>query len=64
MIDALSDPDLVRELIALKAKELGLDREGVDELDALVCKLLDIEFPYPFTSRNKRPCGTGGNVPK
>lgn len=48
MIDALSDPDLVRELIALKAKELGLNEEGVDELDALVCKLLDIEFPYPF----------------
>ena len=48
MIDALSDPDLVRELIALKAKELGLNEEGVDELDALVCKLLDIEFPYPL----------------
>tara|TARA_R110000796_G_C14533664_1_gene432159 strand:- start:205 stop:396 length:192 start_codon:yes stop_codon:yes gene_type:complete len=48
MIDALSDPDLVRELIALKAKELGLEDEGVDELDALVCKLLHIEFPYPL----------------
>ena len=48
MIDALSDPDLVRELIALKAKELGLNDEGVDELDALVCKLLHIEFPYPL----------------
>jgi hypothetical protein len=42
------DVDLARELIILKAKDLGLDENALQELDATVCKMLRIEDPEPF----------------
>jgi hypothetical protein len=44
----MTDTDLSRELIALKAKDLGLDDSEIDELDQLVCELLGIEDPDPI----------------
>jgi|TARA_R110000787_G_scaffold28816_1_gene78475 hypothetical protein len=42
------DVDLARELIILKAKDLGLDDEKLDSLDVLVCSRLGIEDPDPL----------------
>tara|TARA_B100001094_G_scaffold198056_1_gene192157 strand:+ start:3495 stop:3653 length:159 start_codon:yes stop_codon:yes gene_type:complete len=43
-----TDPDIIRELIFLKAKDLGLEEESLIELDELLCKLINIENPDPF----------------
>ena len=40
--------DLARELIALKARDLGLEDEEVEQLDEVVCKVLGIEDPDPL----------------
>ena len=37
------DADLARELIVLKAKDLGMNDEKLDELDKVICKMLGIE---------------------
>jgi len=42
------DVDLARELIILKAKDLGLGEKALQELDSTVCKMLNIEDPEPF----------------
>lgn len=42
------DVNLARELIILKAKDLGLDEPALQELDATVCKMLNIDDPEPF----------------
>jgi hypothetical protein len=42
------DADLARELIILKAKDLGLDDSELDQLDEVVCMALDIEDPDPL----------------
>ena len=46
--DNMIDVDLARELIILKAKDLGLDDESLDALDGVVCKMLGIENADPF----------------
>ena len=43
-----TDPDIIRELIFLKAKDLGLEENSLIELDKLVCKLINIKNPEPF----------------
>lgn len=45
----MDDLDLAREIILLKAKDLGLDEEALDALDAVICKMLDIEDADPIT---------------
>jgi hypothetical protein len=42
------DVDLARELIVLKAKDLGLEDENLDQMDELVCELLGIEDADPL----------------
>lgn len=42
------DVDLARELIVLKAKDLGLEDEKLDQMDELVCELLGIEVADPL----------------
>ena len=42
------DVDLARELIVLKAKDLGLEDEKLDQIDELVCELLGIEDADPL----------------
>jgi hypothetical protein len=42
------DVDLAREMIYLKAKDLGLDDEKLESLDILVCSQLKIKDPDPF----------------
>jgi len=42
------DVDLARELIVLKAKDLGLEGENLDQMDELVCELLGIEDADPL----------------
>ena len=44
----MSDVDLARELIVLKAKDLGLEDEKLDQMDELVCELLGIEAADPL----------------
>jgi len=44
----MEDADLAREIILLKAKDLGLDDDALDQLDVVICKMLDIEFPDPI----------------
>jgi hypothetical protein len=42
------DLDLARELIILKAKDLGLSDDDLQSLDDFVCKMLNIENPDPL----------------
>lgn len=42
------DVDLARELIILKAKDLGLDDDDLDDLDEVVCQMLKIKDAEPF----------------
>ena len=42
------DVDLARELIILKAKDLGLSDDDLQSLDDVVCKMLNIENSEPF----------------
>ena len=42
------DMDLARELIILKAKDLGLDDADLDSLDEVVCQMLKIKDAEPF----------------
>lgn len=42
------DTDLARELIILKAKDLGLSDSDLQSLDVVVCKMLNIENPEPL----------------
>lgn len=43
------DAGTIREVIALKAKDLGLSDEDLEQLDETVCAMLDIEDPDPLT---------------
>jgi hypothetical protein len=47
-MDMTPDLDLAREIIVLKAKDLGMDDEAIDALDAVICKMLNIDDPDPF----------------
>jgi hypothetical protein len=42
------DTELARELIILKAKDLGLDDEELEQLDRVVCKMLNIKDADPL----------------
>ncbi len=42
------DVDLAREIIVLKAKDLGLDDIALERLDEVVCAVLDIEDADPL----------------
>lgn len=42
------DADLARELIILKAKDLGMEENKLDALDELVCKMLEIDDADPL----------------
>ena len=42
------DAETARELIILKAKDLGLDDEKLDQLDETVCALLELENADPL----------------
>lgn len=42
------DVDLARELIVLKAKDLGLEDDALDRLDAVICAVLGIEDADPI----------------
>ena len=44
----MDDVDLSRELIILKAKDLGMGDKSLDALDEAVCKMLGIEDADPF----------------
>ena len=44
----MEDVDLARELIILKAKDLGMDDESLDALDEVVCKMLGIKDADPL----------------
>lgn len=44
----LIDMETARELIILKAKDLGLDDEKLDQLDDTVCGLLGLEDADPL----------------
>ena len=43
------DADMAREIIALKAIDLGMTPEKVESLDAVVCAMLRISNPDPLT---------------
>lgn len=42
------DPDTQRELILLKAQDLGVDADDIAALDEVVCRVLGIENPEPL----------------
>jgi len=42
------DPETQREIILLKAQNLGIDAEDIEALDEVVCKVLGIEDPEPL----------------
>lgn len=42
------DADTAREIIAMKAINLGMEPEKVEELDAVVCAMLNITEPDPL----------------
>lgn len=42
------DVDMAREIIILKAKDLGLDDTALERLDEVVCAVLDIEDADPL----------------
>ena len=42
------DVDLTRELIILKAKDLGMEDDNLDALDELVCKMFEIDDADPL----------------
>jgi hypothetical protein len=42
------DTCLAREIIILKAKDLGLDDDALLRLDEVVCAMLQIEDAEPF----------------
>lgn len=42
------DVDMAREIILLKAKDLGLDDDALDRLDAVICAMLGIEDADPL----------------
>lgn len=44
----MDDADLAREIIVLKAKDLGLDDDALQALDEVICKMLGITDPAPF----------------
>ena len=46
--NSMIDVDLARELIVLKAKDLGLEDEKLDQMDELVCELLGVEDADPL----------------
>jgi|TARA_R110001632_G_scaffold145453_1_gene262207 hypothetical protein len=46
--NTMIDAHLARELIILKAKDLGLEEEALEELDALVCTTIGVEEPEPL----------------
>lgn len=43
------DPDTQREIMMLKAQDLGLNEGAIEALDEVVCKVLGIEDPEPLT---------------
>lgn len=42
------DVEAIREVIVLKAKDLGLSDKELEQLDETVCMMLDIEDPDPL----------------
>jgi len=46
--DIMFDADAIREVIVLKAKDLGLRDKELEQLDETVCMMLDIEDPDPL----------------
>ena len=48
MMEIEFTPDLIREMLVLKAKDLGVDDSGLYEFDELVCALIGIDDPDPF----------------
>jgi hypothetical protein len=42
------DVNLARELIVLKAKDLGLDETAIERLDGVICAVLGIEDADPL----------------
>jgi hypothetical protein len=42
------DVNLARELIVLKAKDLGLDDIAIERLDAVICAALNIDDADPL----------------
>jgi hypothetical protein len=47
-VDTMNDVHLARELILLKAKDLGLGKDALEELDELFCATIGIENPEPL----------------
>ena len=47
-MNKMIDVELAREMIYLKAKDLGLDEEQLESLDTLLCSQLKIVDPDPF----------------
>lgn len=43
------DSDTQREIIILKAQDLGIEAEDIEALDEIVCKVLGIKDPEPLT---------------
>lgn len=42
------EAELAREIIALKAKDLGMDDAELEQLDEVICKVLGIDDPDPL----------------
>tara|TARA_R110000796_G_C14500410_1_gene428808 strand:- start:1073 stop:1219 length:147 start_codon:yes stop_codon:yes gene_type:complete len=42
------EPEIQREIIMLKAKDLEIPDASLDELDLIVCKMLGIDDPEPL----------------
>lgn len=47
-VNTMIDVHLARELILLKAKDLGLEADAIEELDELLCTTIGIEDPQPL----------------
>jgi hypothetical protein len=42
------DVEMAREIIVLKAKDLGLGDDALEQLDAVICAMLGIEDADPL----------------
>jgi hypothetical protein len=41
-------PELIREMVVLKAKALGVNDSGLEEMDEMICALVGIDDPDPL----------------
>jgi hypothetical protein len=41
-------PELIREMVVLKAKALGVSDSGLEEMDEMICALVGIDDPDPL----------------